>query len=180
MSRVGRLPISVPSGVTVSIGDGSVGVKGSRGEAEIAIPEQLTVDQADNQVVVKRTGDSRQERSLHGLFRVLIANAVTGVSQGFTRVLQINGVGFRAELRGDTILFNLGFSHPILFQLPDGVKAKIDKQTLITLDGPDRQVLGQAAAQIRELRPPEPYKGKGIKYAEERVRRKAGKAGAAS
>jgi large subunit ribosomal protein L6 len=180
MSRVGRLPISIPSGVTVSIGDGSVGVKGSRGEAEIAIPEQLTVDQADKQVVVKRTGDSRQERSLHGLFRVLIANAVTGVSQGFTRVLQINGVGFRAELRGDTILFNLGFSHPILFQLPDGVKAKIDKQTLITLDGPDRQVLGQAAAQIRELRPPEPYKGKGIKYAEERVRRKAGKAGAAS
>jgi large subunit ribosomal protein L6 len=114
------------------------------------------------------------------LLRVLIANAVTGVSQGFTRVLEINGVGFRAELKGDTILFNLGFSHPILFQLPDGVKAKIDKQTLITLDGPDRQVLGQTAAQIRELRPPEPYKGKGIKYAEERVRRKAGKAGAAA
>jgi len=180
MSRVGRLPISVPDGVTVSIGDGSVGVKGSRGESAIAIPEQLTVEQADGKVVVKREGDSRQERSLHGLLRVLIANAVTGVSQGFTRVLEINGVGFRAELKGDTILFNLGFSHPILFQLPDGVKAKIDKQTLITLDGPDRQVLGQTAAQIRELRPPEPYKGKGIKYAEERVRRKAGKAGAAA
>jgi len=180
MSRVGRLPISVPSGVTVSIGDGSVGVKGSRGESAIAIPESLSVEQADDKVVVKRAGDSRQERSLHGLVRVLIANAVTGVSEGFTRVLEINGVGFRAELKGDTILFNLGFSHPILFQLPEGVKAKIDKQTLITLDGPDRQILGQTAAQIRELRPPEPYKGKGIKYAEERIRRKAGKAGAAA
>lgn len=180
MSRVGRLPISVPDGVTVSIGNGSVGVKGSRGEAEIAIPEQLAVEQADNRVVVKRGGDSRQERSIHGLVRVLIANAVKGVSEGFTRVLEINGVGFRAELKGDTILFNLGYSHPILFQLPDGVKAKIDKQTLITLDGADRQVLGQTAAQIRELRPPEPYKGKGIKYAEEHVRRKAGKAGASA
>ena len=180
MSRVGRLPISVPNGVTVSIGDGSVCVKGSRGESEIAIPESLSVEQADDKVVVKRAGDSRQERSLHGLVRVLIANAVTGVSEGFTRVLEISGVGFRAELKGDTILFNLGFSHPILFQLPEGVKAKIDKQTLITLDGPDRQILGQTAAQIRELRPPEPYKGKGIKYAEERIRRKAGKAGAAA
>ena len=180
MSRVGRLPISVPNGVTVSIGDGSVGVKGSRGESEIAIPESLSVEQADDQVVVKRVGDSRQERSLHGLVRVLIANAVTGVSEGFTRVLEISGVGFRAELKGDTILFNLGFSHPILFQLPEGVKAKIDKQTLITLEGPDRQILGQTAAQIRDHRPPEPYKGKGIKYAEERIRRKAGKAGAAA
>ena len=116
MSRVGKLPISVPNGVTVSIGDGSVGVKGSLGESQIAIPEALTVEQADNQVVVKRSGDGRKERSLHGLVRVLIANAVTGVSEGFSRVLEISGVGFRAELKGDTILFNLGFSHPILFQ----------------------------------------------------------------
>jgi large subunit ribosomal protein L6 len=155
-------------------------VKGPLGEASITVPELLSVEQADGAVVVARANDGREARSLHGLNRVLIANAVHGVSTGFTRSLEINGVGFRAELRRDTILFNLGFSHPILFQLPEGITAKIDKQTAITLSGSDRQLIGQTAAQIRELRPPEPYKGKGIKYAEERVRRKAGKAGAAA
>ncbi len=180
MSRIGRLPVSIPDGVTVSIDGAAVGVKGPLGEASITVPELLSVEQADGAVVVARANDGREARSLHGLNRVLIANAVHGVSTGFTRSLEINGVGFRAELRGDTILFNLGFSHPILFQLPEGITAKIDKQTAITLSGSDRQLIGQTAAQIRELRPPEPYKGKGIKYAEERVRRKAGKAGAAA
>jgi len=180
MSRVGRLPIKLPEGVTVSIDGGSVGVKGKRGEAAIPVPELMTVEQADGVITVSRSSDGREARSLHGLTRVLIANAVKGVSEGFTRTLEISGVGFRADLKGDTILFNLGFSHPVLFQLPDGISAKIDKQTVITLEGSDRQLLGQTAAQIRELRPPEPYKGKGIKYAEERIRRKAGKAGAAA
>jgi large subunit ribosomal protein L6 len=180
MSRIGRLPVNVPDSVTVSIDGPSVGVKGPLGEASITVPEILSVEQVDGRVVVTRAGDGREARSLHGLIRVLIANAVTGVSVGFTRALEIKGVGYRAELRGDTILFNLGFSHPVLFQLPEGITAKVDKQTAITISGSDRQLVGQTAAQIRELRPPEPYKGKGIKYAEERIRRKAGKAGAAA
>jgi large subunit ribosomal protein L6 len=119
-------------------------------------------------------------RALHGLTRKSIYNTVTGVSTGFTRVLEINGVGYRADLRGNAILFSLGYSHPILFQLPDGITAKIDKQTVITLEGTDRQLIGATAAAIRELRPPEPYKGKGIKYAEETIRRKSGKAAGAA
>ena len=180
MSRIGKQPITVPQGVTIALEAGSVGVKGSRGEASIPIPDLIGVEQDGESLNVTRTDDGRRARSLHGLTRVLIANAVKGVSEGFTRVLELSGVGFRADLKGDTILFNLGFSHPILFQLPEGITAKVDKQTVITLEGSDRQVLGQTAAQIRELRPPEPYKGKGIKYAEERVRRKAGKAGVAA
>ncbi len=155
MSRIGRLAIAVPSGVTVAV--------------------------EGNAVNVTRRDDSRTARGVHGLTRVLIANMVTGVSTGFRRVLEITGVGYRAEVKGRAIQLALGYSHPVIFPLPNGIDAKVDKQTVITLEGADRQVLGETAAAIRKLRPPEPYKGKGIKYAEEKIRRKAGKAvGAAS
>jgi large subunit ribosomal protein L6 len=132
-------------------------------------------------VIVSRREESREAREIHGLTRKLVANMVTGVSAGFRRVLEISGVGYRAEVKGRELHLALGYSHPVVFALPEGVQAKVDKQTVITIEGADRQVLGKAAAAIRELRPPEPYKGKGIKYAEETVRRKAGKAvGAAS
>ena len=180
MSRVGRLPVKVPQGVTVAVKPAAVEIKGPKGTSTVAVPPALKVDQKDGAVVVSRSDDSRESRSLHGLTRKHIANSVTGVSTGFTRVLEIAGVGYRAELRGSALFFTLGFSHPILFQLPKGVTAKVDRQVVITLEGPDRQVLGETAAAIRGLRPPEPYKGKGIKYAEETIRRKSGKAAGAA
>ena len=181
MSRIGRLAIAVPSGVTVAVEPGTVRVSGPRGKLAAAVSPlaQVTVD--GNQVSVTRRDDSREARGVHGLTRVLISNMVTGVSAGFRRVLEINGVGYRAESKGRSLQLALGYSHPIVFPLPTGIEAKVDKQTVITLEGADRQVLGETAAAIRKLRPPEPYKGKGIKYAEEKIRRKAGKAvGAAS
>jgi large subunit ribosomal protein L6 len=181
MSRIGKLPITVPSGVTVAVEPGAVRVSGPRGKLSAALNPLAEVKVDGTTVTVARRDESRDARSIHGLTRVLISNMVTGVSAGFRRVLEINGVGYRAEVKGRAIQLALGYSHPVIFPLPDGVDAKIDKQTVITLEGADRQVLGEAAAAIRKLRPPEPYKGKGIKYAEEKIRRKAGKAvGAAS
>jgi large subunit ribosomal protein L6 len=181
MSRIGKLPVSVPSGVTVAVEPGAVRVSGPRGKLAAAVSPLADVKVEGNTVQVMRRDDSREARAVHGLTRVLVSNMVTGVSTGFRRVLEINGVGYRAEVKGRAIQLALGYSHPVIFPLPDGVEAKIDKQTVITLEGADRQVLGATAAAIRELRPPEPYKGKGIKYAEEKIRRKAGKAvGAAS
>ena len=181
MSRIGRLPITVPAGVTVAVESGAVRVSGPRGKLAAAVNPLAEVKVEGNTVTVTRRDETHGGRSVHGLTRVLIANMVTGVSTGFRRVLEINGVGYRAEVKGRAIQLALGYSHPVIFPLPDGVDAKIDKQTVITLEGADRQVLGEAAAAIRKLRPPEPYKGKGIKYTEEKIRRKAGKAvGAAS
>jgi large subunit ribosomal protein L6 len=181
MSRIGKLPIAVPSGVTVAVEPGTVRVSGPKGKLAAAVSPLASVKVEGGQVVVTRSDDSRQARGVHGLTRVLISNMVTGVSTGFRRVLEINGVGYRAESKGRALQLALGYSHPIVFPLPTGVEAKVDKQTVITLEGADRQVLGETAAAIRKLRPPEPYKGKGIKYAEEKIRRKAGKAvGAAS
>jgi large subunit ribosomal protein L6 len=181
MSRIGKLPITVPSGVTVAVEPGTVRVTGPRGKLAAALNPLAAVKVEGNTVTVTRLDETRAARGVHGLTRVLVANMVTGVSAGFRRVLEINGVGYRAEVKGRAIQLALGYSHPVIFPLPDGVDAKIDKQTVITLAGADRQVLGEAAAGIRKLRPPEPYKGKGIKYAEEKIRRKAGKAvGAAS
>jgi large subunit ribosomal protein L6 len=178
MSRIGRLPITLDNGVKTTIAADSVKLEGPKGKLEMPIPPGFTLELTDSKIVVKRPGDSQDERSRHGLVRKLVANMAQGVAKGFTRVLEINGVGYRAEVKGTNINFALGYSHPIVYQLPPGVTAKVDRQVLITLESADRQLLGTVAAQIRELRPPEPYKGKGIKYAEETIRRKAGKAAA--
>jgi len=178
MSRIGRLPITVPAGVKVHVGDGRVRVEGPKGKLERRIDPEVTVAVEGPAVVVKRRDDSRRARSVHGLVRVLVNNMVQGVGKGFTRVLEINGVGYRAEARGNILFLTLGYSHPIAYQLPAGVTAKVERQVVVTLEGADRELLGQVAAAIRELRPPEPYKAKGVKYAEEHIRRKAGKAAA--
>ena len=178
MSRVGRLPIPVPQGVKIHVADGRVRVEGPRGSLERAIVPEISVAVEGSTVHVKRSDDSRRARSLHGLTRMLVGNMLQGVGKGFTRVLEINGVGYRAEPRGNILFLTLGYSHPIAFQLPAGVTAKVERQVVITLEGADRELLGQVAAAIRELRPPEPYKGKGVKYAGEHIRRKAGKAAA--
>ena len=181
MSRIGKLPVPLPKGVKTNVTAGRVVVEGPKGKLEMSFDPEVEVTVEDGRLVVKRRDDSRRARGLHGMTRKLISNMVTGVTQGFTRVLEINGVGYRADVKGNAIHLTLGFSHPILFQLPQGISAKVDKQTVITLEGSDKQLLGEVAAMIRELRPPEPYKGKGVKYAEETIRRKAGKAaGAAS
>ena len=180
MSRVGRLPIPIPKGVTVKVQGPGVTVEGPKGSDRHTVPPKIAVAIADGTVTVTRADDDNATRALHGLVRRLISNSVIGVSTGFTRTLEIIGVGYRAEARGQALNLSLGFSHPILFQLPPGVAAKVDKQTVITLESMDRQLLGETAAQIRRLRPPEPYKGKGVKYAEEKIRRKAGKAAGAA
>jgi large subunit ribosomal protein L6 len=176
MSRIGRLAIRVPAGVTVDVGDGTVEVRGPKGALELRLPGGVSLHRVDGELRVERESDSREHRAAHGLARKLVANMVQGVSAGFARVLEINGVGYRAEAKGTSLHMTLGYSHPIVFQLPPGVTARVERQTIVTLEGPDRELLGRTAAAIRELRPPEPYKGKGIKYAGEVLRRKAGKA----
>ena len=178
MSRIGKLPLPMPAGVKVQISDGLVRVEGPKGKLERRVAPDVTVAVEGARVVVTRKDDSRRGRSLHGLTQRLVGNMIAGVSKGFTRVLEINGVGYRAEARGNVVVLTLGYSHPIHFRLPPGLSAKVDRQVVVTLEGADRELLGQAAAALRELRPPEPYKAKGVKYAEERVRRKAGKAAA--
>jgi large subunit ribosomal protein L6 len=179
MSRIGRMVITIPKGVTVKQEGGAVLVEGPKGKARHALPPRIGLSLADGSATVTREGDDRKTRSLHGLTRKLIANSVTGLSTGFQRTLEIVGVGYRAELKGKGIQFSLGYSHPIVYQLPPGIEAKIDRQVVVMLEGNDKQLLGEVSAQIRALRPPEPYKGKGVKYADERVRRKAGKAAGA-
>lgn len=180
MSRIGKLPIRIPAAVKVQVAGGVVRVEGPKGKLEHRLPPTIGVELADGTLRVVRQEETRQARALHGLTQKLIANMVNGVSAGFSRTLEIVGVGYRAEARGQALHLSLGYSHPILFQLPPGVQARVDKQTVITLEGFDRQVLGETAATIRGLRPPEPYKGKGIKYAGEVLRRKAGKAAGAA
>ncbi|MBI1386869.1 MAG: 50S ribosomal protein L6 [bacterium] len=175
MSRVGRLPISIPSGVQITLKERDVTVKGPKGQLEWSVPEPIQVEQSDNELVITRPDDLAENKALHGTSRALIANMVKGVSEGFTKVLEINGVGYRAAAQGDVLHLELGYSHPIDFPLPKEVTASVEKNTVVTLTSYNKQVLGQIAAEIRELRPPEPYKGKGIKYAEETIRRKVGK-----
>ena len=180
MSRVGKVPISVPDGVKIKVDPGAIGVEGPKGKLSGRIPANIWVKLEGKELKVGREVDSPDSRAKHGLTRKLIGNMVTGVSEGFTRILEINGVGYRAEAKGDKLNLSLGYSHPIEFPLPKGVGAKVDRQTVITLDSCDKQLLGETAARIRQLRSPEPYKGKGIKYQEEVIRRKAGKAVGAS
>ena len=181
MSRIGKLPIAVPDGVKIALADRAVKVEGPKGKLEAAVPPGIDVTVDGKVVRVTRSAEERNVKALHGLARKLIANMVEGVSKGFTRVLEINGVGYRAEVRGPDLHIALGYSHPIVYPLPKGVTASVERQIIITLTSADRRLLGETAAAIRGFRPPEPYKGKGIKYREEVIKRKAGKAvGAAS
>lgn len=174
MSRIGRKPITVPAGVTVEMADRHVKVTGSKGTLEMTLMPDINLSQDGEVLTVSKAVETPETARSFGLMRTLIANMVTGVSTGFTRSLEINGVGFRASVAGNTITLSLGFSHPVVFTLPDGVEAKIEKN-VITLSGFDKQLVGQVAANLRALKKPEPYKGKGIKYVEERIKRKAGK-----
>ena len=179
MSRIGRLPIDIPAGVEVKIEEGNkVTVKGPKGTLKKCLPVEMTIKQEDNQVVVTRPNDLKKMKSLHGLTRSLIANMITGVSEGYEKKLEINGVGYRAQKKGKEITFNLGFSHPVVMTDPEGIETEMDGQNIIIVKGIDKEKVGQYAAEIRELRKPEPYKGKGIKYADEVIRRKVGKTGA--
>jgi len=177
MSRIGRKPVVLPKGVTVSPKATSFSVEGPKGELTKDMPSGVSMKVEGDKVVVSRADDSANNRSRHGLMRAHLQNMVKGVAEGWTRELEINGVGYRAEVGGDTLTMALGYSHPVVFKLPKGVAAKVEKNRL-TLTGADRDSLGQTAAKIRELRAPEPYKGKGVKYAEEVIKKKVGKAGA--
>ncbi len=176
MSRIGKLPIKIPTGVKIAVDTNAVRVEGPKGKLASSLPAGVAVKVEGDVLRVERASDERKLRGLHGLTRKLIANMTQGVSQGFTRVLEINGVGYRAEVKGQEVHMTLGYSHPVVFRLPAGVSASVERQVVITLSGADRQVVGEMAAKMRSLRPPEPYKGKGIKYREEVIRRKAGKA----
>jgi large subunit ribosomal protein L6 len=178
MSRIGKMPIPLPSTVTVDLGDGLVKVKGPRGELERTFPRQISVVRDNGTLRVDRSSDEPTERSLHGLTRSLIANMVTGVTTGFTRRLEVNGVGYRAAVSGGNLVLQVGYSHPVLYPPPPGITFVIQPPNAIVISGADKELVGEVAAQVRRVRPPEPYKGKGIKYAEEVIRRKAGKAGA--
>lgn len=179
MSRVGRKPIEIPKGVKVEIRDGALFAEGPKGKVRQHLIEGLPVELKDGTLTVTRAGDSGKERALHGLARALYANAVKGVTDGFSKALDIVGVGYKAEVRGAEIHLALGYSHPVVFKIPAGIKVEIDSKTnRMTVSGADRQVVGQVSAELRGLRRPDPYKGKGIKYSDEVLRRKVGKAGA--
>ncbi|NEQ49914.1 MAG: 50S ribosomal protein L6 [Leptolyngbya sp. SIO3F4] len=177
MSRIGKKPVPVPSGVTVSIALQSVVVKGPKGELSRVLPEAVNIAQEGEQIVVTRQDDSRTSRACHGLSRTLIANMVEGVSKGFEKRLEIKGVGYRAAVKGKTLTMNLGYSHPVEFDPPAGIEFKVESNTNVIVSGIDKELVGTIAAKIRDARPPEPYKGKGVRYLGEVVRRKAGKAG---
>ncbi|MCL4537602.1 MAG: 50S ribosomal protein L6 [Nitrospirae bacterium] len=178
MSRIGKQPIEIPQGVNVELKNDVVKVKGPKGELGYSLPEGIKASLVDSKLMVERASDTKVDRALHGLARSLISNMVSGVSKGYERVLEITGIGYRAQVKGNKITFTLGYSHPVEFELPVGVTAKVDdKQTTITLSGIDKQLLGQVAANIKELRPPDAYKGKGIRYSGERIKLKAGKTG---
>jgi large subunit ribosomal protein L6 len=180
MSRVGKLPVKIPEKVKVSVAGETVKVEGPKGKMAFPYNPIVKVEVAGNEVKVSRPDESAKAKGLHGLTRTLVKNAIEGVVKGYERTLEISGVGFKAEVKGKDVHFTLGFSHPVVFKLPDGVTAEVDaKQTKIVVRGVDKHLLGLTAAKIRALRPPEPYKGKGIKYAEETIRRKEGKTGAA-
>lgn len=176
MSRIGKQPIAIPAGVTITVGDKEITVAGPKGQLIVPLQENVSVAVEDNQIVITRVDDEPKSRAWHGLQRALLNNAVQGVTKGFEKKLEINGVGFRLNGGGKAIEMALGFSHPVKYEAPEGVELKTDKMT-ITVSGIDKQKVGQVAAEIRALKKPEPYKGKGIKYVDEVILRKAGKAG---
>jgi len=177
MSRIGRMPVPVPGEVTVTIDGSTVSVKGPKGELTRKFPEGISFALEDNQVVAARSSEDASQKALHGLSRALVANMVEGVTKGYQKQLEITGVGYKAELKPYGLLFSLGYSHTIEFKAPKGITLKATQPTQVLVEGADKEVVGQVAAEIRSLRKPEPYKGKGIKYVGEKVRRKAGKAG---
>ena len=177
MSRIGKLPIPLPTGVTVEINGQDVAVKGPKGELKLTISKPITISQEDGSIIVARPDDEAVSKSLHGLSRSLIANNVHGVSEGFTKALEIVGTGYRAALKGSSVELSLGFSHAVVVTPPEGITLVVEGNTKIIVSGIDKQAVGEMAANIRKLRKPEPYKGKGVRYEGERVRRKAGKAG---
>jgi len=178
MSRIGKKPIAVPKGVTVKIHPDAVEVQGPKGKLRQAFPAGINFELADGQLLAKRGSDNPELAKFHGLARSLVANAVAGVAEGFRRELDIVGVGYRAELKGKQVIFALGYSHAVVFDIPAGIDVAIDKQTHITVTGVDRQLVGQVAANIRRLRKPDPYKQKGVRYTGEVLKKKAGKTGA--
>ncbi len=177
MSRIGRKPIPIPSGIDVKVEKNSVSVKGPKGELKQNFHPKIGVKIDKSEILVSRASDDKFDRALHGLTRSIIANMVTGVTKGYEKSLEISGVGYRAQVQGRQLVMTLGFSHPVNFELPNGIEAVVDKQTNITIKGIDKYLVGQTAANIRSLKKPEPYKGKGIKYADEHIRRKEGKTG---
>lgn len=178
MSRIGRMPIPVPAGVEVAVEGRTVRVKGPKGELSQTLSGQIRVEkETDGTLAVSRAGDDRHARALHGLYRSLVANMVVGVTEGYRKTLEINGTGYRVAAKGKDLEFALGFSHPVTVTAPEGITFTVERPTLFHVAGIDKQLVGEVAANIRKIRPPEPYKGKGIKYADEVIRRKAGKAG---
>ena len=178
MSRIGRMPVAVPTGVDVQIKGSLVKVKGPKGEIEFSFPAEMEISLEKGEITVQRPSDARTHRALHGMTRALINNMVVGVSTGFEKMLEVNGVGYRAEVSGDNLMLYVGYSHPVVIEPPEGITFEVDVRTRqIKVIGFDKQLVGQIAADIRKVRPPEPYKGKGIKYLDEKIRRKAGKTG---
>ncbi|MBD2097581.1 50S ribosomal protein L6 [Trichocoleus sp. FACHB-591] len=177
MSRIGKRPISIPQKVTVTIEGQQVAVKGPKGELSRILPNEVIVEQEGETLLVKRRDESRAARQRHGLSRTLVSNMVEGVSQGFQRRLEIQGVGYRAQVQGRNLVLSVGYSHPVQIEPPEGVQMAVENNTNVLVSGIDKEIVGNIAARIRAVRPPEPYKGKGIRYAGEFVRRKAGKAG---
>jgi len=177
MSRIGKKPVAIPQGVTVTLDGSHITVKGPKGELSRSLPGAMLVSMKDNEVVVERPSEENEHKALHGLTRTLVANMVEGVTAGFSKQLEIIGVGYKAEQRPYGLQLSLGFSHPIEYRAPAGIKLTAPQPTQVNIEGANKEMVGQVAAEIRSYRPPEPYKGKGIKYAGEQVRRKAGKAG---
>jgi large subunit ribosomal protein L6 len=175
MSRIGGRPIDVPNGVEISLEAGTIQVKGPKGTLSRSVHPEMTVDVSDGVISVSRPSDQKRHRSLHGLTRSLIANMVTGVTEGFRKSLEIQGVGYRAEKKGQGITLHLGFSHPVDYKVPEGIEIEVPSPTQVLIRGANKETVGQVASEIRAIRPPEPYKGKGVRYSGEQVRRKAGK-----
>ena len=177
MSRIGKMPIDIPAGVDVTIDGSTVTVKGPKGELTRTVHKNITVEKDGAVITVTRPNDENLNKSLHGLTRTLIANMVEGVEKGYSKELEVNGVGYRVSVQGKDLVLNIGFSHQVIMPAPEGITVEAPSPNKIVISGPDKQMVGQFAAEVREKRPPEPYKGKGIKYADEHIRRKEGKAG---
>jgi large subunit ribosomal protein L6 len=177
MSRIGRLPVEIPSAVQVTVSGQEVMVKGPKGELSLAVSEPIAVEVADNEVRVARPDDERRSKQLHGLTRTLVNNMVVGVTEGYSKTLEVVGTGYRVQAKGNGLELALGYSHPINYEAPDGITFQVETPTRFHINGIDKQLVGEVAANIRKLRAPEPYKGKGVRYADEHIRRKAGKAG---